>query len=94
MEPDATSEGVREWLSSLSGMSGRATSFDTRFDAAALLTGRASKGIARLLRGAGFTLATEPESFLVDKDTHLLRGDEARAREWGEELAAQLLSSS
>jgi hypothetical protein len=90
MEPDATSEGVREWLGSLSGMAGYAAAFDTRLDAAPLLTGRASKGIARLLESGGFALVAEPESFLVDKDTHLLAGEEERAQAWGEHLAMQL----
>jgi len=88
MEPDSTSEGVREWLGSLSGMAGRAAAFDTRLDAAPLLTGRASKGIAKLLRAAGFELVAEPESFLVDKDTHLLAEEEQRAEAWGAGLAA------
>jgi hypothetical protein len=87
MEPDSTSEGVREWLASLSHMTGRAAAFDTRLDAAPLLTGRASKGIAKMLRTAGFELAAQPESFLVDKDTHLLAGEEQRARAWGASLA-------
>jgi hypothetical protein len=90
MEPDSTSEGVREWLASLSGMTGRAAAFDTRLDAAPLLTGRASKGIARLLHAAGFELAAEPESFLVDKDTHLLAGEEHRAEAWGGGLTARI----
>ncbi|GAB3043837.1 flavodoxin family protein [Parafrigoribacterium mesophilum] len=90
MEPDSTSEGVREWLGSRSGMTGRAAAFDTRLDAVPLLTGRASKGIAKLLRSGGFTLVAEPESFLVDKDTRLLEGEEERAQAWGESLAAKV----
>lgn len=88
MEPDSTSEGVREWLATLSGMTGQAAAFDTRLDAAPLLTGRASKGIAKMLRAVGFELVAPPESFLVDKDTHLLAGEEHRARAWGAHLAA------
>lgn len=94
MDPESGGDGVREWLSSLSDQNGRAAAFDTRFDAAAVLTGRASKGIAKLLRKAGLTLLAEPESFLVDKDTHLLPGEEERARRWGEELASQLAEGS
>jgi hypothetical protein len=90
IEPDATSEGVREWLGSLSTTSARAAAFDTRLDAVPLLTGRASKGIAKLLRSGGFTLVAEPESFLVDKDTRLLAGEEERAQAWGESLAARV----
>lgn len=46
------SEGVRDWLLSLTGMTRRAAAFDTRPDVPSLLTGRASKGIAKLLRVA------------------------------------------
>jgi hypothetical protein len=94
MEPDSTSDGVREWLASLSGMTGRAAAFDTRLDAAPLLTGRASKGIAKMLRTAGFELVAQPESFLVDKDTHLLAGEEQRARAWGASLAGMQADKS
>lgn len=88
LEPDAAGEGIREWLASFSGAGGKAAAFDTRFDAAPLLTGRASKGISRLLRKSGFELAAAPESFLVDKATHLLAGEEQRAQEWGARLGA------
>ena len=69
-------------------MTGRAAAFDTRLDAAPLLTGRASKSIAKMLRAAGFELAAAPESFLVDKDTHLIAGEEQRAQAWGAGLLA------
>lgn len=92
LEPNATLTGVRDWLESLPERTGRAAAFDTRVDAMPLLTGRASKGIAKLLRGAGYDLVADPESFLVDKDTRLLPGEEDRAREWGRELS-QLVSS-
>lgn len=94
MEPDSTSEGVREWLASLSNMTGRAAAFDTRLDAAPLLTGRASKGIGKMLRAAGFQLVVQPESFLVDKATHLLAGEEQRAEAWGAGLTAKQADES
>ncbi|NVM94238.1 flavodoxin family protein [Arthrobacter wenxiniae] len=95
MEPDAASEGVREWINALAGIPGRAAAFDTRIDAAALLTGRASRGIDRHLRSAGFTMLAPPESFLVgSKDTHLLPGEETRARAWGESLAAMVRTAT
>jgi hypothetical protein len=87
MEPNSTTEGVREWLAPLSGMTGQAAAFDTRLDAAPLLTGRASKGIAKMLRAAGFERVAPPESFLVDKATHLLAGEGQRAQAWGTSLA-------
>jgi hypothetical protein len=94
MEPDPTSEGVREWLASLANMTGRAAAFDTRIDGAPLLTGRASKGIGKMLRAAGFQLVVEPESFLVDKATHLLAGEEQRAQAWGAGLTATQVDES
>jgi hypothetical protein len=53
-------------------------------------TGRASKGIARLLREHGFTLVARPESFLVTRDNQLRAGEQQRARAWGEKLAAKI----
>ena len=49
----------------------------------AVLTGRASKGIAHKLRQHGATLVCEPKSFLVTKDNHLEPSEEAHARDWG-----------
>jgi hypothetical protein len=67
-----------------------AAAFDTRFDLPAAVTGRASKGIARKLRHHGATLIADPESFFVKKDNHLEPDQEARAREWGAQLARNL----
>jgi len=53
-----------------------------------MLTGRASKGIDKELRQQGFAQVVEPESFLVDKDNPLQPGEEERAEDWGERLAA------
>ena len=52
------------------------------------MTGRAPKGIARRLRHHGYELLAEPESFLVDRQNHLLPGEEERAAAWGTQLAA------
>ena len=60
--------------------------FDTRLDGVAGFTGRASRGIARRLRHHGFELAVDPESFLVDKENHLVCGEGDRAREWAAAL--------
>ena len=66
-----------------------AAAFDTRAGAApAMLTGRASKGIARGLHRRGFEQVVQPESFLVDKENHLEPGEEQRAEGWGARLAA------
>ena len=94
LEPDAESEGVREWLDSLPAGGGKAASFDTRIDMAAVLTGRAGKGIAKKLRKHGFELVADPESFLVDKQSKLEPGEEDRAEQWGRSLAQQAASGS
>jgi len=81
--------GVREWLGSMPPIAASAAAFDTRAGVAPpLLTGRASKGIAKQLHQHGFAQVVEPESFLVDKENHLQPGEEERAQEWGARLAA------
>jgi len=89
IDPSASGPGVREWLDTMPPIAASAAAFDTRAGVApALLTGRASKGIAKQLHQHGFGQVVEPESFLVDKDNHLEPGEEARAEEWGARLAA------
>jgi hypothetical protein len=92
VEPEAEGPGVRELLESLGTLDMRAAAFDTRIDAPAALTGRASKKIARKLRQHRCTLVADPESFLVTKDSHLEPDEAARARQWGADLAARLAS--
>jgi menaquinone-dependent protoporphyrinogen IX oxidase len=87
-------EGVREWLASLGPVDGLAAAFDTRIDAAAILTGRASKGIARFLRKHGYRLIADPESFLVTKTNDLVPGEETRAEAWGHDLVARLATAA
>jgi hypothetical protein len=93
IEPDALGPGIREWLGGLTNAAGRAAAFDTRIDAPAALTGRASKGIARRLKAKGYTLIAEPHSFLVTKESHLEPHEEATARDWGARLGADLVKS-
>jgi flavodoxin len=88
LDADAQGPGLRDWFGSLGLMTARAAAFDTRLDGPAVFTGRASKGIARLLERHGLALITEPESFLVSKDNTVRPGEEDRAQEWGEKLAA------
>ena len=94
LDPDAAGPGVREWLEGLGASTARAAAFDTRVDVAAVLSGRASKGIAKGLRHHGFDVVVPPESFLVTKETHLEPGEEDRAREWGRHLASVAAPSS
>ncbi len=91
VDPDAEGPGLREWFDALDGhaaLPANAAAFDTRLDAKPVLTGRASKGIARRLRHAGCALVADPESFLVTTADHLADHEEQRAREWGARLAA------
>jgi Flavodoxin domain len=91
IDPDAAGPGVRDWLGSLGKVRGtRAAAFDTRVNGPVMFTGRASGGIANGLRHLGFTLVDEPESFLVDRHTHLVAGEAERAAQWGTHLAEAL----
>jgi Flavodoxin len=89
LDPDAEGPGLRAWFSSLGRVSASAAAFDTRLAGPAAFTGRAGKGIARLLARHGLTLIAEAESFLVTNDNTLRPGEEDRAQEWGRQLAAK-----
>jgi hypothetical protein len=94
MDPDADGPGVRGWLEgagSLGGLGGQSTlavAFDTRLSGVPLFTGRASRGISRLLAGHGCRMFAAPESFLVSKKDTLRDGEAARARAWGAMIGA------
>ena len=89
LDADAEGLGLSDWFGSLGPLSAGAAAFDTRIASAAILTGRAAKGIARLLERHGLTLIAPAESFLVSSDK-LQAGEEDRAQEWGKELAAKV----
>jgi flavodoxin-like protein len=88
LDPEAGGPALRDWLSSLAGGHALAAAFDTRLTGAPMLTGRASRGIGRLLTRHGYRLVVPPESFLVTKLNTLVDGEASRARRWGEALAA------
>jgi hypothetical protein len=89
VEPGVDGSGVREWLNTLERRHGlAAAAFDTRMPGPAILTGRASAAIGRRLRRNGCRLVVAPESFRVSRRSELLPGEPARARDWGERLAA------
>lgn len=90
LDPDAEGLGLSDWFGSLGHMSAWAAAFDTRLASPAVFTGRASKGIARLLERHGLRLIAEPESFLVTNGNTLQLGEEDRAQEWGKALAARM----
>jgi hypothetical protein len=91
MQPGAAGSGLREWFDGLGDLPIDAAAFDTRIDAPALLTGRASKGIAKRLRRHGAETIVEPESFLVTRDNHLKPHEVEHARRWGAQLASALV---
>jgi hypothetical protein len=93
LDRGAEGPGVRDWLASLGHGHARVAAFDTRFNGLAGFTGRASKAISRRLRKHGFEVVAKPESFFVDSKHHLEPGEEARAQEWGKQLAASVASS-
>ena len=93
LDPRSGEPGLRDWIEGLTIDGDRkAAAFDTRLDGPQLLTGRASKAIARRLRRRGFEVVEEPESFLVDKQNRLLPGEADRAMAWGASLAAAIPS--
>jgi menaquinone-dependent protoporphyrinogen IX oxidase len=94
LDADAPGPGLREWLIALPANDSPAAAFDTRIKAPAVLTGRASRRMAHLLRRHGHRMVTAPQSFFVTKDNHLLDGEQDRAREWGRALAGQLAASA
>ena len=93
VEPDAMGPGLRDWFGSLGDYPARAAAFDTRVHGPAALTGRAAKGVARLLREHGFDLVAEPESFLVTRQDRLEPQEQDRARDWAAKLAAGITQS-
>ena len=89
VDPDAEGPGLRDWFSEMGAPRPTfAAAFDTRFNGPGALTGRASRGIARKLRHHGFHVVADPESFLVDQETHLVDGEAERAERWGHDLLA------
>ena len=90
LEPHAQGPGLRDWLGTVGHIHGCSAAFDTRMAGPAMLTGRASKAIAKLLDRHALTEIAAAQSFLVTKDNHLRPGEEDRAEQWGRELAAKL----
>ena len=90
LEPHAQGPGLRDWFGTVGQIRGGGAAFDTRIDGPAMVTGRASKAIAKLLGRHGLTEIAPSQSFLVTKDNHLRPGEEDRAKRWGRELAAKL----
>jgi len=94
LEPGADGPGIREWLPGIGPGHGQrlAVAFDTRIAGMPALTGRASRGISRLLKKRGYRLIAEPQSFLVDKRNVLAEGQQTRATQWGSTIAGLALA--
>lgn len=92
LEPDTEGPCLREWFLGAGALSGkRGAAFDTRMRGPALLTGRASRGIASRLDDRGCVVVRAPESFLVDKASCLVDGEAERAEAWGRSFADVLV---
>jgi hypothetical protein len=89
LEPEASGDGVREWLARLGDVRGRVAVFDTRMRMPAFI-GHASRKTRKLLAQRGVPLLERPQSYFVDKQNHLLPGELDRARAWGTELLARM----
>jgi hypothetical protein len=87
LDEDAEGPGLREWFDQLDVELPAAAAFDTRMHGPVLVTGRASKGIAKRLVAHGAALVAEPKSFLVGKHNELDADEVERARDWGITLA-------
>ena len=90
LDADAEGPGLREWFDDTETLPRLGAAFDTRAGAPPLVTGRASKGIAKRLHHRGCVLIVEPESFVVTKENELADDELAHARWWGGQLASAL----
>jgi flavodoxin len=88
------SPAMRGWLEELEpGHGVPAAAFDTRFAKSRWLTGSAAKVIAARLRGLGFDLVADPESFFVAHgEGPLVDGELERAAGWADTLAGKLIT--
>lgn len=88
LDPDACGPGLRDWLRDIGRGEGLAAAFDTRLEGVPAFTGRASRGISRLLKRHGYRIIAAPASFLVSQQGTLLAGETALARRWGMTIGA------
>ena len=84
--------GMSEWLEALTPVTRElaAATFDTRIKKA-FVPGSAARGAEKRLRHLGYTIAVKAESFWVGGTTGPLNeGELARAKHWGEQVAASI----
>jgi len=93
--PDTSHPSMRTWLEHLGGLQGgprqAGAAFETRISWS---PGSAAKSIEQALTGAGYEMVASPGKFVVTgKYGPLKDGELARARRWGEEIAARMAAS-
>ena len=83
LEADAMEPGIQEWLErmTLSAWEPRFAAFSTRADIPRIFAGDATAVISRRLHRRDLVLDAH-QDFLVDSGSHLLRGEQQRARDW------------
>jgi hypothetical protein len=94
LDAHAHGPGLRDWFGSAGRLHGWGAAFDTRMGGPAMLTGRASKTIAKHLVRHGLAEIVPARSFLVTKGNQLQPGEADRAEQWGTELAAKLAAAA
>lgn len=94
LEAEALQPSIREWLGELQVAPRHWAAFATRADLPAILSGNGAATIERRMRHLGVAPVRDGECFLVSKESHLLDGELARAREWGEELGQAVLEKA
>ncbi|GAA2948216.1 flavodoxin family protein [Microbacterium luteolum] len=93
-EGDSRATGVREWIDRCPSPRIGYVAFDTRVDMPRIFTGSAASAIAKRLRKHDLREVVPSESFLVDKDSHLLPAEIDRARRWGRAIASAVAASA
>lgn len=93
LEHGSQETGIREWIETGPTATFGYAAFDTRVDMPRIFTGSAAAAIAKRLQKTGRRELVRPESFLVDKDSHLLPGELERAHAWGATIAVAALST-
>ena len=88
IEAAAQKPGIREWLDGIvvPEPTPRFAAFSTRADIPRIFAGDASAAIKRRLHKRDIGLDAR-EDFLVDMDSHLVDGEEQRAKAWALKLA-------
>lgn len=87
VEPHAADRGMREWLQQPPCLPTRVAVFDTRRRMPVVASGSAARRMRSVVRGHGYRVLGPPQSFFVDRTTHLEPGELERAEQWGAQLA-------